>query len=636
MHLKIGVIINTDSAILDYERYSIQQDCEFIFRVSALHAAIDVALEMQNILHVDAVITMMATSRVLRDHLAVPVIPMNLKGYDVLNALWRSKGMGNHPGFVEIETQTVLYDFDEIVSMLGFGVKRYAFLGLDRVHELAEQIRQDGCDIITTMGTRTSEALKEFGIRTYLFAPSVESFLNAVQEVQRIFEDRSREIKTNRWLNAIVNESDHGIIAWNQTGSIILYNNPAQRSLQIAPSEIIGQQVDKLRILLPLLDAALNNKGTLNVVQNAGREYLVSSQELSVDNVLLGGILRIDDLKNIQSMELQARRSKSETGFVATAHFNDIHGRSHVIEHAKQIAKKFAQSSASVLIYGESGSGKELFAQSIHNYSDRWEGPFVAVNCSALTDSLLESELFGYEEGAFTGAKKKGNPGLFELAHGGTLFMDEIGEMPLYMQSKLLRVLQERTVRRIGGNRNIPLNVRFIFATNRNLAEEVKKGIFRADLYYRINVLPLQVPPLRERQEDTMFIACSIYREVSGGESISDGCMEILTEYEWPGNVRELRNFIERLVALGVKEESGVREMLKDIRSQKLEITEKYKDDIDERTIPVPIGSMKEMDIFIISCLWERFEGDRRKLEDVLGLSRTTVWRYLKECGVEK
>lgn len=642
MHLKIGIIINTNTVIADYQRQALTQDCELLFCVSALHAAIDVALRWQNTENVDAIITMMATARLLREYLTIPVVPMDLKSYDVLCALWHAKDMGKNPGFVEIETQNILYDFDEITHLLGIGVKRYGFRGLEHVRELAEQIKQDGCDIVATMGTKSAETLRECGVRTFLFAPSVDSFLNAIQEVRRIFEDKGREIEKNRWLNAIVNEIDHGILAWDRNGNIILANDQAQRALGVPPTGLIGHQVEKLRLELPLLEAALGSEESYNVVQNAGMEYLVRRQDLTVNRVLLGGILRIEDVKNIQSMELQARRSRSQTRFVATAHFSSIQGHSKVIEREKQTAKKYAQSEASVLIYGESGSGKELFAQSIHNYSRRWEGPFVAVNCSAFTDSLLESELFGYEEGAFTGAKKKGNPGLFELAHGGTLFMDEIGEMPLYMQSKILRVLQEKTVRRIGGNKNIPLDVRFIFATNRMLTQEVKKGTFRSDLYYRINVLPLYVPPLRYRKEDIQTIAESIYREISGtvmeGSYIPSEYMYILAEYDWPGNVRELRNFVERLAVLGIRDEQGIRRNLSKLQEQAKELSEQYGEYTAEGAdyLSVPIGSMREMEKEIIARMLKNLGGDRRKLEETLKLSRTTVWRYLKELGLEE
>ena len=219
-----------------------------------------------------------------------------------------------------------------------------------------------------------------------------------------------------------------------------------------------------------------------------------------------------------------------------------------------------AKSDSSVLITGESGTGKELFAQAIHNNSRRKNYQFVAVNCGALPESLLESELFGYEEGAFTGAKKGGKLGLFELAHNGTLFLDEIGEMPLNLQMRLLRVLQEREVMRIGGDRLIKVDIRIIVATNRNLKEMVKCGEFREDLYYRLKVLPLKLSPLRERREDILLLINEIKNQFNSDFNLTLEAQEVLINHSWKGNIRELKNYVEYFANLGVNE-IGVRDL---------------------------------------------------------------------------
>ena len=207
------------------------------------------------------------------------------------------------------------------------------------------------------------------------------------------------------------------------------------------------------------------------------------------------------------------------------------------------------------MLYGETGTGKEMFAQSIHNASDRRDGPFVAVNCTALSKNLLESELFGYADSSFTGAKRGGKPGLFEIAHSGTIFLDEIGELPQEFQAQFLRVLQEKEIRRVGGDTVIPVDIRVIGATNRDLMERVEKGEFRRDLYYRLNVLNLMIPPLRDRGDDYLQIASSIYRNVAPDRSPTEnaGFMEVMKSYSgyhWPGNVRELNNVVERICLL--------------------------------------------------------------------------------------
>lgn len=636
MQLKIGVIINK-TEIGDEYAACIQDDaCLFYFRISALTAAIDVARELIKEHEVDAIITMKATSRVLSECFDIPIVPLNLKSFDILKTLWTAGHMGVRPAFVEIDTQDIHYDFDEIVKLLGFGVQRYAFRGFEQIPELVDNVISDGCDIVASMGTKTTEEFQKRGVTTLLFAPGIESFLTAVEEVKQICKVRRQEIERSKWLNAIANETNEGILIWDEQGTLVLINNAAQRALRQPQHELLGQNIHELRKRIPLLETVCDaNKGNI-VFEYDGNEYLIVRQDIFNGDKLLGSIARLSEVHNIRELELQTRRSRSENGFIASIHFHNIRGTSPAMAMAKEMAQKYAKSNANVLITGESGSGKEMFAQSIHNVSSYWEGPFVAVNCSALTETLLESELFGYEEGAFTGAKKRGNPGLMELAHGGTLFMDEIGEMPQPLQVKLLRVLQERSIRRIGGNRNIPLDVRFIFATNRNLTEAVQAGRFRADLFYRMNVLPLRLPALRERKQDIPTLARSIAAEVArrtkSGYNFSNKCIQVLTEYDWPGNVRELYNFIERLIVLDIDDPVLVRAMLAENQEEYYgsSIVVASETTEEDEHLSIPIGSMKDMENTIIAQLYERFGGDRKRLEQTLQLSRSTLWRYLK------
>lgn len=233
--------------------------------------------------------------------------------------------------------------------------------------------------------------------------------------------------------------------------------------------------------------------------------------------------------------------------------FDKIIGKNEHFLKVVEFAKKIADSRSNILIMGESGTGKELFAQAIHNYSERCEESFVAINCGAIPRSLIESELFGYEEGAFTGAKRSGHPGKFEIADGGTIFLDEIGEMPLDMQTRLLRVIEEGTVSRIGSTKEIVVDVRIIAATNKDLDEEVKKGNFRKDLFYRLNVLPLKIPPLRDRKDDIPILLEYFMQRISKRLNkkvikIPEKVMKNLIDYEWPGNIRELENLVELII----------------------------------------------------------------------------------------
>ncbi|HRU41034.1 MAG TPA: sigma 54-interacting transcriptional regulator, partial [Candidatus Diapherotrites archaeon] len=255
------------------------------------------------------------------------------------------------------------------------------------------------------------------------------------------------------------------------------------------------------------------------------------------------------DLSEIIEMENIVRANLAKRGHTAKYDFSSIIGKSKQITETKEIAKKLAKSNSTLLLTGESGNGKELFAHAIHKASNKQQGPFVAVNFAALPENLLESELFGYEEGAFTGAKKGGHAGLFEQAHNGTIFLDEIGDASLRIQARLLRVLQEKEVMRVGGTKILPIDVRIIAATNKNLEVLVQEEKFREDLYYRLNVLPIRIPPLRERKEDIPLLIEKILEKFLKGNEmiISSEAMDILMEYDWPGNIRELENTIEYL-----------------------------------------------------------------------------------------
>jgi len=267
-----------------------------------------------------------------------------------------------------------------------------------------------------------------------------------------------------------------------------------------------------------------------------------------------------------------------------------------------------------------------LFAQSIHNFSNRKDKPFVAVNCAALPEDLLESELFGYEEGAFTGARKGGKQGLFELAHDGTIFLDEISEMPIKLQARLLRVLQEKEIMRIGGDKIIPVDVRIIAATNKRLSEEVEKGRFREDLYYRLNVLNFTVPPLRERKEDIPILVREIirknYPKLLEKNELLDEINRRFQNYSWPGNVRQLENVTKRLCTL-----------LKNYKFKKDSYHELFQRAFDGNYTGNQLFALDEKQV-IINIL-NKVKWNRSKAADLLGISRTTLWRKMKELNIK-
>ncbi len=284
------------------------------------------------------------------------------------------------------------------------------------------------------------------------------------------------------------------------------------------------------------------------------------------------------------------------------------------------------------MLEGETGTGKELFAQSIHNASPRKKGPFVAINCAALPEALLESELMGYEDGAFTGAKKGGKTGLFEMAHGGTIFLDEINQMPLPLQSKLLRVIQERSVMRIGGNRMIPVDVRIIAAANEDLLKKVTAKQFRSDLYYRINIMRLRLPPLRERKEDIPLLTSAFAAHNEGVDTKSlDNLLAEMNQYNWPGNIRELQNFVWRSIALLTHNVTLEPEFFLEYIPSKEDVPSEK--DISKK-ISVPLGTLAEMECSIVAQMIQRCGGNQSQAARILDVSRNTISNKLNRMSI--
>ncbi|HZK83319.1 MAG TPA: sigma 54-interacting transcriptional regulator [Desulfosporosinus sp.] len=376
--------------------------------------------------------------------------------------------------------------------------------------------------------------------------------------------------------------------------------------------------------------------------------FLIYSSQSTVSGALTRAAEIVSLRSQKRSEEERQRRISQANGLIAHYSFQDLVGPA--LMKTILTAKRFSKVDATVLIWGESGTGKELFAQSIHNASPRCHGPFVALNCASITETLLESELFGYEEGAFTGAKKGGKTGLFELANGGTIFFDEIGKMSLNLQAGLLRVLQTKEVRRVGGGRYISVDIRVIAASNQNLQAEVDKGNFRDDLFYRLNVLNLYLLPLRSRRADIPCLIDSVKgrleKKLGFCPAISPQFRKLLLAYNWPGNVRELENILERYAVLVGEEEQTLhyeliisfpelqpleKEALDDFTTVRTEVLFEQNANIQEkeliRSISVQPGTLAEMEGQLIRVLLEYYKGNKTMVAATLGISRTTLWK---------
>lgn len=363
----------------------------------------------------------------------------------------------------------------------------------------------------------------------------------------------SNDTKTQ--LQTIIDTVHDGVIAVDDRKCITVFNPVAGKYLGLDTNELLGKTI-----------TSVNNQNIIEIFndQNYKKEtfirmnnyhLIVNIAEIRKSDQNSGMVVTLKDVSEIQRLEEELRIKTARQLYVARYTLEQTLGKSEIIKKTVELARKIASSNAPILIQGESGTGKELIAQGIHNASPRKNGPFIAINFAALSENLLESELFGYEEGAFTGARKGGSPGLFEQAHRGTFFLDEIGDAPLSFQVRILRVLQEKQVRRIGGARLIPIDVRIITATNRDLEELIAKGSFRQDLYYRLNVLPIAMPALRHRKTDIITLAQSFYdryfcnhKPVISAEAYFGLITPHFIAYDWPGNIRELQNIVEYLV----------------------------------------------------------------------------------------
>ncbi len=436
------------------------------------------------------------------------------------------------------------------------------------------------------------------------------------------------EHQQSLFYQAVTQYSHDGIICVDEEGIVTVFNNQASEILGVSVENAIGKPLISFNPTAGLPRVLHQREIELeDIISVNGRMVAANRVPICISGEIVGAISTFQDVTRLQKYEQMVRRKLNNVGFEAKFQFDDIVAIADSSRRVKDTARQCGEVDATVLITGESGTGKELFAQSMHNISPRARGPFVAVNCAALPDSLLESELFGYDEGAFTGANRGGKQGLFELAHGGTLFLDEIGELPLSFQGRLLRVLQQREVLRVGGKAMIPVDVRVIAATHQPLQELVQKGAFRSDLFYRLYVLSLHVPPLRERKEDiipltNIFVREFMFKYRKSNIMLSDAAYYNLIHYDWPGNIRELRNVIERAVVMTGNCDFVADELIQEMCAGSFRSFEK-------QTSNSPHHSLSLEDIQLLRA-YEK-TSSVSKCADTLGMHRTTVWRHLKK-----
>jgi sigma-54 dependent transcriptional regulator, acetoin dehydrogenase operon transcriptional activator AcoR len=430
-------------------------------------------------------------------------------------------------------------------------------------------------------------------------------------------------------LETIIDSIDEGIIAIDNNGSITHCSYWARRIFDIGQEDVQGRNIEQLIPGLFHQIKDIDNVNNREIVLNkrSDTRVILSTRPITHNNSPRGTVLIIRTISDISKI------INHVSGSAVNIYFEDIIGKSKIISDTKDKAIKASNGCSTILIMGESGTGKELFARSIHSQSSRGDKPFIAINCAAIPESLLESELFGYESGAFTGARKGGKIGKFELAKGGTIFLDEIGDMPLHLQAKLLRVLQDKTIERVGGSHSIALDVRIIAATHKDIPRMIDRREFREDLYYRLNVIPLVVPSLRERKEDILILMKHILQKANLKLNKAIACFDkevedIFLQYDWPGNIRELENAIEYAVNM----ENSFTITLGSIH-------QKFKNQtpclLKQNDWGHRITSLRDMERSAIIKALELLEGDKEEAAKSLGISRATFYRKLKSYGIE-
>lgn len=577
----------------------------------------------------------------------VPIVNIPITAYDVLRAVAEAKKITRSVCIVAFES--MIEGLDEVLQLLGSDMSLVTIKqGMDVADVVKAEAR--GSDVCLVGGAITCDIARDEGYPYVLIRSGKEAVSRAIHEASRIVQVKRFEEEKRALLKGALDSIEDGIVVLGSDVQPELWNSKASEVFQsedLAKSEAFSSFMSDggLERLVRKGDS-----GDIVVKSPAGAPIVVSVSSLLAGNRSGGAVLSLQDAVRVEALERKVRSEVHSRGLVAKRRFSDIIGHSALLRKTTAAAEAFAAVDATVLILGESGTGKELYAQAIHNVSARRNGPYVAVNCAALPETLLESELFGYAPGAFTGAAREGKPGLFELAHKGTLLLDEVNELSPSLQGKLLRVLQERVVRRVGGDRVTHVDVRIIACTNRDLVGMMQRSEFREDLFFRLDVLRLYLPPLRERPVDVLPLFEFFVKRFSlelelKPVALTESAAEVLGSYSWPGNTREVQNVAQRCLAL-FPGQSVTADMLQTVlrpqgrgvgSAMGLPVPTREAHDTgraDRGTVLTDGGSRQRrgrpLSIEEIQEAMGEAGGSVSKAALILGVHRSTLWRHLR------
>lgn len=556
------------------------------------------------------------TALLLRSELRIPVAEIKIALPDAVKALEEASQYGRKIMFLGFSNH--IQSVKSLNSLIDLDIQEVVLEDWENAEDILTQAKNDGYDAVIG-GALQQKVASKVGI-PFVFLDSGEAAIyNGYMQAQVLLDVLREEERKTQEIRTILDDTRDGFIAIDKTSRITLINKSATTMIGISSEQILGKKLSLAIPAIARLSKALSGVHDKDDIISIGNnKFLIQQTPLKHRQEVIGAMATLKSVSAVKSDESRIRYQQYQDGLYANYRFQDIVGSSPALIATKNLAERYAKVDSTILIVSESGTGKEMFAQSIHNASFRSEGPFVAINCASLSASILESELFGYVDGAFTGAKKGGKAGVFEMANNGTIFLDEIGELPLDIQGKLLRVLQERCIMRLGATRIIPVDVRVIAATNRNLVEDVGKRMFRQDLFFRLDVLRLSIPPLRDRCEDIAEL-CKLFLKRYGGEhppTLERKTLEAFRDYSWPGNIRELENIIERLCICDAREAH--------------DIVLRHFADMQQLLADPPLQKIVLNEATVREAL-KKSKGNKKKAAESLGVHRSTLYRFLND-----
>lgn len=568
------------------------------------------------------IVTRGGTYKLIKENVDIPVVEIKVSAFELIESIEKVESIDGIIGVVGYNN--VVSGFDLLKKVIKYDIKKFELKNEEDIYSLVEKNKKIG--IKTYIGdSNLSRIIEKLDCKGIIISSSNESILTAIQEARRIRDAIKIEKQRLKQIELITQFVNDGVIAIDEREIITFFNKSAEKIFNFKAEDIVGKRITDVIKDSTLHKQLKNPQVIVGSTQSIGKGIIATSQApIVVDGEVRGAVSTFQDITEVQRLEYKIRRKLSESGFEAKYNFEDIIYSSDSIKECIEIAKEYSKYDSPVLITGESGVGKELFCQSIHNYGERRNGPFIAVNCAAISPTLIESEFFGYEEGAFTGARKKGKTGVFELAHNGTIFLDEISEIPKELQGRLLRVLQEKQVMRIGGDKVIPVDVKVICASNRDLREMMRHNLFRKDLYFRIGILTLDIPSLNERRIDIIKLAEHFINKYSLKHNknpiqMDERVKTVLLNYNYEGNARELEGIIEKCVVIG-----SFNWLIKDNNVN--EHTDEFDKGLDLRTLEQKY----------INKIYIQSGKSAKRACEILKIDRSTLWRKLKEINYSK